>query len=204
MGCRFRLCLTSGARLFCNLKFSNSEATSRWGQVPAEPSIPLWVTRAIYPPSRVVTSCVLEDGAQSLTCPRGSNALSPSRATVTSVTKEKAPKAEEDGNGGRLLLGSRPFHPSASKGLTVCELTFMREVTDFQAQGFEERGSGGVGILGSVQTIKPDCALMDDTGKWAGASSNCTGAEERPGPGAPRTARPQFPGADFREGGRMR
>ena len=108
------------------------------------------------------------------------------------------------GVGGRLLFVSLPFHPSASKGLTVCELTFRRGVTDFQAQGFEEQGSGGVGILGSVPIIKPDWALMDETGKRAGASSNCTGAEERPGPGAPRTARPQFPGVDFREGGRMR
>lgn len=57
---------------------------------------------------------------------------------------------------------------------------------------------GGVGI--PVQTIKPNWVLMEATEKWEGASPNWTGAEERPGPGAPRTVRPQFPGADCRGG----
>lgn len=41
---------------------------------------------------------------------------------------------------------------------------------------------------------------MDGTEKWADANANWTGAEERPGPGVPRTVRPQFPNADFRGG----
>lgn len=83
----------------------------------------------------------------------------PASGAVTSVTKRKHQRQERMGVGEEVAAWISPLSSQCLKGISVCELTFMREVTDFQAQGFEGRGSGGVGILGSVQTIKPDCTL---------------------------------------------
>lgn len=116
-----------------------------------------------------------------------------SGASVTSVDT----KHQRLETGGWELQDSLSFHPSALKRLMRCEQTFMKEVTDFQPPGPEFLEGEVESEPGSVQTRKPDWVLMDATGKWAGGSANWMRAEERPGPGAPRTARPQFPGADF-------
>lgn len=125
-----------------------------------------------------------------------------SGASVTSVDI----KDQSLETGGWELQDSLSFHPSALKRLTRCEQTFMKEVTHFQPPESKCLEGEVESEPGSVQTRKPDCVLMDATGKWAGGNKNWLRAEERPGPGAPRTARPQFPGADFRRRweGRMR
>lgn len=99
-------------------------------------------------------------------------APNPSRVSVTFVAQGKYQRRKRK---GLEPLRSLPFHPSAfQKGLTRCEQIYERRRIS--------KPPGGVRISEWVQTNQPDWALMDTTGKRAGASTNWTASGEDLGP----------------------